>query len=73
MVDDQHNRIVRTVQSGVFDPDRRPFGEEFITRLVFDPSAITIIGPPAGLPVPEPGTALLLGLGLAGLAARGRR
>lgn len=43
------------------------FGEEYVTRLSFDPSLITIIdGPP---PVPEPGTALLLGLGLAGLAA----
>lgn len=47
------------------------FGEEYITDLSFDPSAITLVAPGAlGPVVPEPGTALLLGLGLAALSLR---
>ena len=44
------------------------FGDEYITRLSFDPSAITIIAAPDGSVVPEPATALLVALGLAALA-----
>ena len=42
------------------------FGEEYITRLRFDPAAITLIASPPA--VPEPGTGLLLAFGLAGLS-----
>jgi hypothetical protein len=38
------------------------FGEEYITNLAFDPREITLV-------VPEPGTGLLLALGLGALAA----
>ena len=66
------------------------FGEEYITRLAFDPSLITVIAGPAPSPgdppivggprpspgnppvVPEPGTAVLVGFGLAGLGFRRR-
>ena len=44
------------------------FGEEYITRISFDPSAITIIQPTDTPVVPEPSTAVLFGLGLVGLA-----
>ena len=46
------------------------FGQSLIRKRDFDATTITING---GLPVPEPGTALLMGLGLAGLARSGRR
>ena len=46
------------------------FGEEYITRIRFDPTAITVIDVPDSLPIPEPGTALVLGLGLVGLSTR---
>jgi hypothetical protein len=42
------------------------FGEEYITQLRFDPSAITLV-------VPEPGTGLLLGIGLLGLGRQRKR
>ena len=48
------------------------FGDEYITRIGFDPKSITVIRTRVTPPIPEPTTALLLGLGLAGLAARGR-
>jgi hypothetical protein len=38
-------------------------GDEYITNLAFDPSAVTLV-------VPEPSTALLLSLGLLGLSRR---
>ncbi len=44
------------------------FGDEYVTRIEFDPSDITLVAPI----IPEPGTGLLLGLGLFGLA-RGKR
>lgn len=46
------------------------FGDEYITNIDFDPSAITIVAARPGTPVPEPGPALLIGLGLAALASR---
>lgn len=48
-------------------------GDEYVTNLVFDPAAITVIDATHMPPIPEPGTALLLGLGLVGLAATRRR
>ena len=36
MLDGQHNRMMKAVRDGVFDPDRRPFGEEFMTDRTLD-------------------------------------
>ncbi len=38
-------------------------GDEYVTNLLFDPAGLTVV-------VPEPSTALFLGLGLVGLAGR---
>jgi hypothetical protein len=40
-------------------------GDEYVTRLTFDPTSMTVV-------VPEPSTALLMAIGLAGLAAQRR-
>lgn len=50
------------------------FGDEYITEIAFDPSGITLVAAGATGPVvPEPGTALLVGLGLVALSRRAER
>ena len=61
--------IFQTAAEGVFTISQSESGNSTINGVDQGPS----FGPSLTVVVPEPGTALLMGLGLAGLAAAGRR
>lgn len=50
LLDRQHKRLIEVIQTGAFDPDRKPYGEEFLTSRTLDECILAYLEEEASKP-----------------------